>query len=171
MAAFTSGVQTVGLREGDDFEMLPRLGAGEDTGRLASQAADLVARNVDVISAISPAPIRAAMAAAVVQRTDAAVVMAQHDDRLLRHASGDEVAGLGQLALMADIDPGAREDARHLAREDRRVGVDPAMHRVGPDERLRRVRRHHQRSKRRAARSTSAGGRVMPTAAADAVLM
>jgi putative ABC transport system substrate-binding protein len=63
MAAFASGVQAAGLREVDGFEMLPRLGAGGDTGRLAAQAADLVAHNVDLISAISPAPIRAAMAA------------------------------------------------------------------------------------------------------------
>jgi hypothetical protein len=44
---------------------------------------------------------------------------------------GEIVARLFDLALVADIDPGGVEDAIHLQCEDRRIGVEPAMHAAG----------------------------------------
>jgi putative tryptophan/tyrosine transport system substrate-binding protein len=62
MAAVLSGLETVGLRQHDQVAMIPRA-AGGDLAKLAPMAGDLVARKVDLISAISPVAIRAAMAA------------------------------------------------------------------------------------------------------------
>ena len=67
------------------------------------------------------------MAAAVVEHVDLAVGMAGHDDRLGADPRAQEVAGLGHLGGVADIDPAAREDALHLEREDRLVPEDVAV--------------------------------------------
>src|SRR5262249_35807276 len=65
-----------------------------------------------------------AMAAAVEQHADAAVTLAHHDDGLTPELGGVGVAGVGDLALMADIEPGPAEQTLHLELEDLRVGVD-----------------------------------------------
>jgi ABC-type uncharacterized transport system substrate-binding protein len=61
MAALLSGLEA-GLRQPAQVTMIPRT-AGGDIAKLPPMAADLVARKVDLISAISPVAIRAAMAA------------------------------------------------------------------------------------------------------------
>ncbi len=45
------------------------------------------------------------------------------------------VARVGHLALVPDIDPGAREDALHLQREDGGVGIERAVNAARLDER------------------------------------
>ena len=57
------------------------------------------------------------MAAAVAERPDAAILLADDDDFLSGKRGGDEVARLLELALMRDIDPGAGEDALDLEGE------------------------------------------------------
>ncbi len=69
----------------------------------------------------------AAVGAAVEQRPDLAVAVAQEDDRAQPETHGDVVVVLGDLALVAKIDPDRAEDVGHLRLEDRRVGVDQAM--------------------------------------------
>ncbi len=61
IAAFSSGLQAGGVRP-EQVTIIPRV-TGGDPALLAPMAADLVGRNVDLISAISPAAIRAAQAA------------------------------------------------------------------------------------------------------------
>ena len=62
MAAFISGLQEVGLRVPDQVSLVPRVAAG-DPNKLAPMAAELASQKVDLIMAVSPAAIRAAMAA------------------------------------------------------------------------------------------------------------
>ena len=62
MAAVLEGLKTVGLGQPDQVTIVPRA-AGGDIAKLASMATDIVARKVDLISAVSPVAIRAAMAA------------------------------------------------------------------------------------------------------------
>ena len=87
------------------------IGAGEDARRALLLAAER----------------GAAVGAAVEQRADFALRVAQQDDRAQAEPRGDEVVVLGDLALVAEIDPDRAEDVGHLGREDRRVGVDQAM--------------------------------------------
>jgi hypothetical protein len=61
IAAIESGLRSGGLRA-DQFELLPRVANG-DPALLGPLAADLVARKVDVILAMSPAAVREARAA------------------------------------------------------------------------------------------------------------
>lgn len=68
--------------------------------------------------------------AAVVQDVHAAVAGAHHQHVLVAQARGVIVARLGHLAFVADVDPGAAVDALHLQFEDRRVGVQGAVHAV-----------------------------------------
>src|SRR5581483_4995772 len=52
-----------------------------------------------------------AMPAAVVEDIDAILLVADDDDRLLAYHAGTEVAGIGDLTLMADEDPLTVPDA------------------------------------------------------------
>ena len=70
---------------------------------------------------------RSAMGAAVDQHLYRAVIMARHDYRIPAEFSGDEVAGLFDLALMADKQPRAPEQAFHFEIKNRGVGVDAAV--------------------------------------------
>src|SRR4051794_29512623 len=58
VVAFLSGLQAGGLRA-EEISMIPHVADG-DGSLLATMAADLVARKVDLILAISPAAVRAA---------------------------------------------------------------------------------------------------------------
>ena len=77
---------------------------------------------------------RAAMGAAVEQRADRALRIAQQDDRPQAESRGDEIVVLGDLAFMPEIDPDRAEDLRHLGLEDRRIGIDQPMDTVLLDE-------------------------------------
>src|SRR5205807_3211681 len=61
IAAYSSGLQAGGIRP-QQVDIIARMTDG-DAAPLAPMAADLVARKVDVIAAISPAAVRAAQAA------------------------------------------------------------------------------------------------------------
>ena len=53
MAAVLEGLKTVGLQQPDQVTIVP-CAAGGDIAKLASMAIDIVARKVDLISAVSP---------------------------------------------------------------------------------------------------------------------
>src|SRR5262245_4011762 len=74
--------------------------------------------------------------AAVHEHRDAAVLAAHHDDGLDTDATGDEVAGVRDLATMTDEDPAPPEDPFHLVVEDARIGVERGMDAVVLTERL-----------------------------------
>ena len=76
----------------------------------------------------------AAMGAAVEQHLHRTITMAHHDDRLAAEIGGDEVAGIGRLAFVADEQPGAAENARHFQVEQVRVGVNAPVHAARLDE-------------------------------------
>src|SRR5262249_37779188 len=84
--------------------------------------------------------LRPAVGALVVDDVDAAVAVAREQHGLGADARRDEIARVLHLAFMADIDPGALEDALHLERENRWIGIKIAMHAVRLDE-LREHRR------------------------------
>ena len=87
------------------------IGAGEDARRALVLAAQR----------------GAAMGAAVEQRADLAVRVAQQDDRAQAQPRRDVVVVVRDLALVAEIDPDRAEDVGHLGLEDRRIGVDQPM--------------------------------------------
>ena len=66
-----------------------------------------------------------------VQRLNSARILplriAQQDDRPQAEPHGDVIVVLGDLALVAEIDPDRAEDVGHLGLEDRRIGVDQPM--------------------------------------------
>jgi hypothetical protein len=74
------------------------------------------------------------MGAAVEQHVDGTVAVAHHDHGLAAELGGDVVAGLPHLAGMANIKPGAAEDALHFKLEDFGIGVDVAVHPSGLDQ-------------------------------------
>ena len=76
----------------------------------------------------------AAMRAAIVQHRDVSGIVAGDDDRVAADAAHDVVAGFGDLAGVADEDPGAAEQPVHFEVEDGGVGIDAAMHPVGLDQ-------------------------------------
>ena len=62
VAGLREGLQAAGYRESDNVEILPRAAEG-DPARIAPIAAELAERKVNVIVAISPAAVQAALAA------------------------------------------------------------------------------------------------------------
>lgn len=64
------------------------------------------------------------MLAGVVERTQDAVPVPQHDHRPGPDLQGDEPARPGHLALGAHAEPLARKDRRHVHLEQMRVGVE-----------------------------------------------
>src|SRR5438093_11832026 len=63
------------------------------------------------IAAIRAAHAVASMAAQVQTSSGAPAQVAPQDDRLLAHIGGNEVARIGNFALMAEIEPAAGEEA------------------------------------------------------------
>src|SRR5262249_31584452 len=100
------------------------LGVGV-VARHADQAA-VIAVGPAVIDALEAAPIAlalgaddgAAVAAGVEQAMELAALVAAEDHRPSRHLARAEIAGLLELRGMADIDPAATEDLRHLLAQD-----------------------------------------------------
>ena len=72
-----------------------------------------------------------------------AVHVAREQQRLAADAGRDEVAGIPDLALVADIDPCRAEDALELELENLRIGVEPAVHPAGLDQRTDGFARWH----------------------------
>ena len=95
-------------------------------GHSSELKAPVIAVGPAVIDALEAAPValalgadyRAAVAAGVEQAMERAALVAAEDDRPARHLAGAEIAGLLELGGMADIDPAAGEDLRHLLAQD-----------------------------------------------------
>ena len=64
---------------------------------------------------------------------DLAGPVAAHDDRLLAHPRDDEIAGVRDLALMPDEQPGAGEDPLQLLGVDLLVDEDLAADLAGSE--------------------------------------
>ena len=62
--------------------------------------------------------------------------MPRHDDWFPAHARREEVARVGDLALVADHEPGAAEDPIHLEVEQGGIGVDRPVDAVRLDQTL-----------------------------------
>ena len=69
----------------------------------------------------------AAMGALIVYQANAAIGVADKYQGTPADPGGDEIARLPDLAFMADIHPGAVEDAFHLHLEDIRISVYPPV--------------------------------------------
>ena len=76
----------------------------------------------------------AAVGAAVEQHVDAAVAVPRHDHRLPPEFGGEIIARIGDLAGMADEQPGPPENPLHLQFEDIRIGIDAAVDASGLDQ-------------------------------------
>ncbi len=85
-------------------------------------------------AAIGRADHGAAMPAAVEEHRDLSVAAAHHDGRLRPERPRDEVAGVRNLARVADEHPAAMEDPLHLVGEDARVGVEGGVDAVVADQ-------------------------------------
>jgi hypothetical protein len=73
----------------------------------------------------------AAMRAAIEHHVQRTAGVAGDDHRLPAHHGGVEAAGLRDLALMAQVQPGPAEDQPHLLLEDRGIHIGRAMHAAG----------------------------------------
>ena len=100
---------------------------------------------------------RAAVRAGVDQAVQPAVLVARDHDRLAADVGREVVAGLGDLALVREVDPVALEDVLHLELEDLFVGEDPpvGLHHPGLDGRRSRRRRAPSRRCRRLGRGSA----------------
>ena len=85
-------------------------------------------------TALGLAHARGPVGAAVEQGVQAAVLVAGDDQGPQPHVRRQEIVGVGHLALVGQINPGAAEHLGHLGIEDRGVGVDGAMDPVGLDQ-------------------------------------
>src|SRR5207244_4484552 len=97
---------------------------------------------LDRVAFVVPADLHPAMPARVEEHVDLAATVARQDDRLLAHRRDEEIAGLRDLAFMADEEPRAGEHAvellaidlfadKNLAADDAFLDVDQAVDAVG----------------------------------------
>src|SRR5712691_1213309 len=105
----------IGLAEERHADQLPvgaitpaMVGAGEDGG----------------VALVVAAHLHPAMAARIEEDMHLAGAVAAQDDRLLAHPRGGEIAGVGDLALMPDEEPGPGEDPLLLLGVDLLVDKD-----------------------------------------------
>src|SRR5262249_36778671 len=96
------------------------------------------------VAAVGGAHHRAAVHAPVDEHGDRAVGAAHHDDGLGADAARDVVARSRNLAVVADEDPAAPEDALHLFFEDAWIGVERGVDAIVLHERLVVERRREQ---------------------------
>ncbi len=89
-----------------------------------------------VVAGVACADLVATVGAAVANDVHAPVLAARHDDRLLADLPGDVVAGIGNLAVVADEHPAVVEDLFHLLVEDGRVRVQRAVYPIWLDEQV-----------------------------------
>src|SRR5262245_7003122 len=76
------------------------------------------------VADIGPAQPIAPMPADVEEGMDGALAVAYHQDRVFTHKRAEEIAGLGDLTLMAEKQPAAGEDLHQLLRVDLRLDED-----------------------------------------------
>src|SRR5262252_4043832 len=76
------------------------------------------------VADIGPAQPIAPMPADVEEGVEGAPAVAYHQDRVFAHKRAEEVAGLGDLTLMAEKQPAAGEDLHQLLLVDRRPDED-----------------------------------------------
>src|SRR5262249_21140459 len=90
------------------------------------------------VAVVVAAHLHPAVTARVQKDVDAAPAVAAENDRFLAHRRGEEISGPRDLALVADEEPGAREDPlallcvdllahEDLAADDPAVGIDQAV--------------------------------------------
>src|SRR5262249_58577269 len=90
-----------------------------DQGAVGAVAPAVVrALELDRVALVVPAHLHAAMPARVEEDANAPRAIAAEDDRLLAHRRGEIVAGLRDLALVTEEEPGAGEDALELLAVD-----------------------------------------------------
>ena len=89
------------------------------------------------------------MGASVEERVHAAVGASCEDDRSPSEGPSDKVVALGNLAVVADVDPRPAEDAHEFALENAGVGVDRAVSPSVTDKLVQRKLSHPHRSPRR----------------------
>lgn len=96
--------------------------------RHADQPAAVVVRPAVVgtrerlgVAAIEATQARPAVPAGIEEDAQAAVRVAQHEHGLFAHGVRDEVAGIGKLRVVRDVQPATAEDARLLVRIHVRV--------------------------------------------------
>jgi hypothetical protein len=87
----------------------------------------IAARKLGRVALLGRDHERPAMGALVVNNANRAVDITNHHDRLATETRREVVAGIPDLAFVADVDPCDAEDALHLQLEDLRVGVQPAV--------------------------------------------
>ena len=85
----------------------------------------------------------AAVRAAIEERAQLAVRVAQHDHRPQAELGGQVVVVARDLAFVREVDPYRAEDVRHLQVEDHRIGIDRPMHAVLMDQMLKKNRSIH----------------------------
>src|SRR5207247_4147841 len=82
------------------------------------------AHELEGVALVLAAAMHAAVQERVKEDVDPSRPVAAQDDRLLAHRRHEEVAGPGDLALVADEEPGAREDLLLLPPVDLLVHED-----------------------------------------------
>jgi hypothetical protein len=93
----------------------------------------IAAPEVRRVAQVGAAQLRAAVRAGVQEDAYPALLVADHDHRLVGHAAGDVIAGLLDLALVGNEKPGFPEDLREFFFEYvRRPEGAPADHVGGP---------------------------------------
>ncbi len=122
--------RAIAAARGNGVEIAIRLEAPAVIG--AAEAAHIAAGDV--------AYERAAMAAAIVEDVDLAVLVPDQDDRIAADIACHEIADLRHLAFVPDINERAPEDALHFEVEDRGVLEHAAMNPIVADERCDRRR-------------------------------
>src|SRR5581483_9242907 len=116
-------------------ELAGRIARGERcrlqrAGAVVAPAVVRTDETLDVAAAFG-AHHGATMRAAIDQYRYRAIIVTHDDDRLASDARSEVVAGGRNLALVAEHQPRAAEDALELELEDRRIGIEGAMHAVG----------------------------------------
>jgi hypothetical protein len=74
---------------------------------------------------------RTAMRALIMDDANFALGIANKNHGLAADESPRVVAGIANLALVADVNPRGAEDSFHLRFEDCRIGIEPAMDAAG----------------------------------------
>src|SRR5438045_1887146 len=89
------------------------------------------ARKDGRVALIVAAHLRTAVAARIQEYVHLARAVAAQNDRFLAHARDDEIAGVRNLAFMANEEPGVREDPLQFLLVDRLVDKDLAADLTG----------------------------------------
>src|SRR6185312_6006815 len=88
-----------------------------------------------LVAALDLADQRAAVTAAIHQDANDAVFPSNQDDRLASHRPQNEIAGLGDFALMAHVEPRRVKDLLELLLENFGLRVNVAVNAARPNQR------------------------------------